>query len=35
MHVAEIGQRVAFITDNCGNIIEFTEPGNHPAERRS
>jgi catechol 2,3-dioxygenase-like lactoylglutathione lyase family enzyme len=35
MDVAEIGQRVAFITDNCGNIIEFTEPGYHPAESRS
>ena len=25
--VAVIGQRVAFITDNSGNIIEITEPG--------
>jgi predicted enzyme related to lactoylglutathione lyase len=26
MDVAEIGQRIAFITDNCGNIIELTQP---------
>ena len=25
--VAVIGQRVAFITDNSGNVIEITEPG--------
>jgi hypothetical protein len=25
--VPDIGQRFAFITDNCGNIIELTEPG--------
>jgi catechol 2,3-dioxygenase-like lactoylglutathione lyase family enzyme len=25
--IAGIGQRFAFITDNLGNIIEFTEPG--------
>jgi catechol 2,3-dioxygenase-like lactoylglutathione lyase family enzyme len=35
MDVAEIGQRVAFITDDCGNIIELTEPGTRPAESRS
>jgi catechol 2,3-dioxygenase-like lactoylglutathione lyase family enzyme len=35
MEVAEIGQRIAFITDNCGNIIELTEPGARPAESRS
>lgn len=28
--VAEIGQRVAFLTDNLGNIIELTEPGTRP-----
>ena len=27
MEVAEIGQRIAFITDNIGAIIELTEPG--------
>jgi catechol 2,3-dioxygenase-like lactoylglutathione lyase family enzyme len=31
MEVPVIGQRIAFITDNLGNIIEFTEP----ATRRS
>ena len=27
MDVPEIGQRLGFITDNIGNIIELTEPG--------
>ena len=27
MEIPEIGQRIAFITDNVGNIIELTEPG--------
>ncbi|WP_037259587.1 VOC family protein [Kibdelosporangium aridum] len=27
MQIAEIGQRIAFITDNLGNIIELAEPG--------
>lgn len=27
MEVAEIGQRIAFVTDNLGNIIELAEPG--------
>ncbi|HET7046833.1 MAG TPA: VOC family protein [Solirubrobacteraceae bacterium] len=27
MDVPEIGQRIGFITDNIGNIIELTEPG--------
>jgi methylmalonyl-CoA epimerase len=27
MDVADIGQRIAFITDNVGTIIELTEPG--------
>ena len=27
LEVPAIGQRIAFITDNLGNIIEFTEPG--------
>ena len=35
MEIAEIGQRIAFITDNCGNIIELTEPGTPPAESRA
>jgi catechol 2,3-dioxygenase-like lactoylglutathione lyase family enzyme len=30
MEVPEIGQRIAFITDNLGNIIELTEPGTRP-----
>ncbi|MGW3770578.1 VOC family protein [Actinomadura verrucosospora] len=30
MAVAEIGQRVAFVSDNLGNIIELTEPGPRP-----
>jgi catechol 2,3-dioxygenase-like lactoylglutathione lyase family enzyme len=31
MDVHEIGQRIAFITDNLGNIIELTAPGTRPA----
>ncbi|WP_327589826.1 VOC family protein [Nonomuraea sp. NBC_00507] len=31
MDVPAIGQRIAFITDNLGNIIELTEPGTLPA----
>jgi catechol 2,3-dioxygenase-like lactoylglutathione lyase family enzyme len=27
MDVPEIGQRIGFISDNVGNIIELTEPG--------
>jgi methylmalonyl-CoA epimerase len=27
MQVAQIGQRLAFVTDNLGNIIELAEPG--------
>lgn len=34
MEVAEIGQRIAFITDNLGNIIELAEPGTWPAGLR-
>ncbi|MEV4618796.1 VOC family protein [Asanoa sp. NPDC049573] len=34
MEVAEIGQRIAFITDNLGNIIELAEPGTWPAGRQ-
>jgi catechol 2,3-dioxygenase-like lactoylglutathione lyase family enzyme len=35
MEVAEIGQRIAFITDNLGNIIELAEPGTWPAGRQN
>jgi catechol 2,3-dioxygenase-like lactoylglutathione lyase family enzyme len=31
MDVQAIGQRIAFITDNLGNIIELTAPGTRPA----
>jgi catechol 2,3-dioxygenase-like lactoylglutathione lyase family enzyme len=34
MEVAEIGQRIAFVTDNLGNIIELAEPGTRPAGRQ-
>ncbi|MEW9528429.1 VOC family protein [Microbispora sp. NPDC049125] len=34
MEVAQIGQRIAFITDNLGNIIELAEPGTWPAGRQ-
>lgn len=33
MEIPEIGQRVAFITDNVGTIIELAEPGTWPAGR--
>lgn len=33
MAIEEIGQRIAFITDNVGTIIELTEPGTWPAGR--
>ncbi|WP_181663403.1 VOC family protein [Actinomadura madurae] len=35
MDVADIGQRIAFITDNLGTIIELAEPGTWPAGRRT
>ncbi|WP_021593530.1 VOC family protein [Actinomadura welshii] len=35
MDVADIGQRIAFITDNLGTIIEIAEPGTWPAGRRT
>jgi catechol 2,3-dioxygenase-like lactoylglutathione lyase family enzyme len=35
MEVPEIAQRIAFIPDNLGNIIELTEPGNWPSARPS
>jgi predicted enzyme related to lactoylglutathione lyase len=34
MAVPEIGQRIAFISDNLGNIIELAEPGTWPSDRR-
>jgi predicted enzyme related to lactoylglutathione lyase len=33
MEIPEIGQRIVFITDNVGTIIEVTEPGTWPAGR--
>ncbi|WP_192809443.1 VOC family protein [Actinomadura rudentiformis] len=35
MEVAQIGQRIAFVADNLGNIIELAEPGTWPADRSS
>ncbi|MFI0444069.1 VOC family protein [Actinomadura sp. 6N118] len=35
MKVADIGQRIAFISDNLGNIIELTEPGTRPTGRQN
>jgi catechol 2,3-dioxygenase-like lactoylglutathione lyase family enzyme len=35
MDVPAIGQRIAFITDNIGNIIELAEPGTWPPDRHS
>jgi predicted enzyme related to lactoylglutathione lyase len=35
MEIADIGQRIAFITDNLGTIIELTSPGTWPGNRRS
>jgi catechol 2,3-dioxygenase-like lactoylglutathione lyase family enzyme len=34
MEVPEIGQRIGFITDNVGNIIELTEPDPCPQRRK-
>ena len=33
MEIPEIGQRIVFITDNVGTIIEVAEPGTWPAGR--
>lgn len=33
MEIPEIGQRIVFITDNVGTIIEITEPGTWAADR--
>jgi catechol 2,3-dioxygenase-like lactoylglutathione lyase family enzyme len=35
MDVPAIGQRIAFITDNTGNIIELAAPGTWPPDRHS
>jgi catechol 2,3-dioxygenase-like lactoylglutathione lyase family enzyme len=35
LQVADIGQRIAFITDNLGNIIELAEPGTWPTGRQT
>jgi methylmalonyl-CoA epimerase len=35
MEVPAIGQRIAFITDNIGNIIELAEPGTWPSGRQN
>jgi catechol 2,3-dioxygenase-like lactoylglutathione lyase family enzyme len=34
MDVPAIGQRIAFITDNIGNVIELAEPGTWPSGRQ-
>jgi len=33
MEIPEIGQRIAFVTDNVGTIIELTEPGTWASRR--
>jgi catechol 2,3-dioxygenase-like lactoylglutathione lyase family enzyme len=35
MEIPEIGQRIAFVTDNVGTIIELTEPGTWPSGRNA
>lgn len=35
MDVPAIGQRIAFVTDNLGNVIELAEPGTWPAGRKN
>jgi len=35
MDVPAIGQRIAFVTDNLGNIIELAEPGTWPSGRKN
>ena len=35
MEIDAIGQRIAFITDNLGTIIELTSPGNWAGRQRS
>jgi catechol 2,3-dioxygenase-like lactoylglutathione lyase family enzyme len=34
MTIEELGQRIAFISDNLGNIIELAEPGTRPPGAR-
>ena len=34
MEIPETGQRIAFVTDNVGTIIELTEPGTWPSGRK-
>ena len=34
MEIPEIGQHIAFVTDNVGTIIELTEPGTWPSGRQ-
>ncbi len=33
MEIPEIGQRIAFVSDNVGTIIELAEPGTWPSGR--
>jgi catechol 2,3-dioxygenase-like lactoylglutathione lyase family enzyme len=35
MDIPEIGQRIAFVTDNLGTIIELAEPGTWPSGGRA
>lgn len=35
MDIPEISQRIAFVTDNLGTIIELAEPGTWPREGRA
>jgi hypothetical protein len=35
MEIPETGQRIAFVTDNAGTIIELTEPGTWPSGRNA
>jgi catechol 2,3-dioxygenase-like lactoylglutathione lyase family enzyme len=35
MEIPEIGQRIAFVTDNVGTIIELAEPGTWPSARNT
>jgi len=35
MDIPEIGQRIAFVTDNLGTIIELAEPGTWPNAGRA
>ncbi|WP_141577064.1 VOC family protein [Actinomadura sp. WMMA1423] len=32
MTIEELGQRIAFISDNLGNVIELAEPGTWPGQ---